>query len=112
MRTPVALLSAVLLLTSTQPAQVNYARAERFLPWHASLLVTGDSVNPEWFQDGNRFWYRNKGASGPEWWTVDPVRNTRLPLWDNARLAAAREIRSTLWRRIESPDGLVRRHPY
>ena len=89
MRIPVAVLPAVFLLTPTLSAQVNYARAERFLPWHANLLVTGDSVNPEWFQDGNRFWYRNKGPSGAEWWTVDPVRNIRSPLWDNARLAAA-----------------------
>ncbi len=69
--------------------QVSYARAERYLPWHANKLVTGDSVDANWFEDGNRFWYRNKGAQAAEWWLVDPVRNTKTPLWDNARLAAA-----------------------
>jgi len=79
----------VSLIASPLASQVSYARAERYLPWHANKLVTGDSVDANWFEDGNRFWYRNKGAQGAEWWAVDPVRNTKAPLWDNARLAAA-----------------------
>lgn len=82
-------LAAATFFARTAGAQPSYARAERYLPWHANKLVTGDSVDANWFEDGNRFWYRNKGAPGAEWWLVDPVRNTKTPLWDNARLAAA-----------------------
>jgi len=38
---------------------------------------------------GNRFWYRNKVAEGAEFVLVDPVANTRAPLFDRHRLAAA-----------------------
>ncbi|MEZ4455164.1 MAG: DPP IV N-terminal domain-containing protein [Gemmatimonadales bacterium] len=61
----------------------------RFLAWNTSLLITGDSVRPEWFKDGNRFWYRNKTPRGAEYVVIDPVRNGRSLLFDNARLAAA-----------------------
>lgn len=78
--------------TTNLPAQVTYNRAERLLPWHTSALVTGDSVRPQWYPDGNRFWYRNKTATGGEFVTVDPVRNTRALLFDNTRLAAALSV--------------------
>ena len=73
-------------------AQVDYRRAERLLPWHTARLISGDSVRPQWYPDGNRFWYRNKTATGAEWVVVDPVRNTRGLLFDNARLAAAMSV--------------------
>ncbi len=69
--------------------QVDYARAEILLPWHAERLVSGDEVEPNWLGDGNRFWYRNKTGTGHEFVLVDPARNTRGPLFDHARLAAA-----------------------
>ena len=75
-------------------AQVSYNRAERLLPWNTSLLVSGDSVRPQWYLDGNRFWYRNKTANGAEFVTVDPVKNTRALLFDNTRLAAAMSVAS------------------
>jgi dipeptidyl aminopeptidase/acylaminoacyl peptidase len=73
-------------------AQVDYSRAERFLQWNTARMVAGDSVRPEWFKDGNRFWYRNKTGSGADYVVIDPVRNTRQLLFDNARLAAAMSV--------------------
>jgi dipeptidyl aminopeptidase/acylaminoacyl peptidase len=84
---------AVVGVTSSAVAQADYARAERMLPWNASLLVGGDDVNPRWLLDGSRFWYRNKLAGGgAEFVLVDPARNSKAPLFDNARLAAAMSV--------------------
>ena len=70
----------------------DYVRAEQRLPWNSSRLVTGDEVTPVFFKDGNRFWYRNKTATGAEYVVVDPVANTRGLLFDNARLAAVMSL--------------------
>jgi dipeptidyl aminopeptidase/acylaminoacyl peptidase len=77
------------LLPSSMFAQVTYTQAERLLSWNTSPLISGDSIRPQWLLDGNRFWYRNKTANGAEFVLVDPVRNSRLELFDNTRLAAA-----------------------
>lgn len=87
------ILSASIIAAAGAPrvarGQVTYSRAEQLLPWNTSLLVSGDEVVPQWLPDGNRFWYRNKTATGAEFVLVDPVRNTRTLAFDNARLAAA-----------------------
>ncbi|MBI3982202.1 MAG: DPP IV N-terminal domain-containing protein [Gemmatimonadetes bacterium] len=77
---------------SSLSAQVNYRRAEQLLDWHASRMVSGDSIDPQWMPDGNRFWYRNKVAAGAEYVMVDPVANVRRLVFDNARLAAAMSL--------------------
>jgi dipeptidyl-peptidase-4 len=89
-----ALSAAPAIATPLLPvnAQVTYTRAERFLGWNSSPLVSGDSVRAQWLLDGNRFWYRNKTASGAEFVLVDPTRNTRTLLFDNTRLAAAMSV--------------------
>ena len=81
-----------LVLVTEAVAQVDYSRADRLLSWNTSRLVSGDSVRPQWYPDGNRFWYRNKTATGAEYVVVDPVRGSRTLLFDNARLAAAMTV--------------------
>lgn len=65
----------------------DYARAERFLGYNTSRLVSGTPVRPNWLPDG-RFWYRNATPRGSEYVMVDPARRTRGPAFDHARLAA------------------------
>jgi hypothetical protein len=72
-----------LVAVTTLSAQVDYTRAERLLSWHTARLISGDSVRPRWYPDGNRFWYRNKTATAAEFDTVDPVRNLRGLPFDN-----------------------------
>ncbi len=85
----------LLVATSTAAAQqrpaltaADYARAEKFLGYNATPLVTGSGVRPTWLPDG-RFWYRNTIPQGIELILVDPVRKTRARAFDQARLAAA-----------------------
>jgi dipeptidyl aminopeptidase/acylaminoacyl peptidase len=77
---------------AAQGTLADYQRGERLLNWNTNDLVAGDQVNPNWMNDGNRFWYRNNTGSGAEFMLVDPVRGTRGPVFDHARLAAAMSL--------------------
>lgn len=92
------------LVSAPLRGQVDYSRAERMLTWHASLMVSGDEVDPHWMPDGSRFWYRNKLAEGAEFVLVDPVRRNRRLVFDNARLAAAMSLAGdTAWDPVKLP---------
>jgi dipeptidyl aminopeptidase/acylaminoacyl peptidase len=73
-------------------AQGRYSRAEQMLPWNLERLTTGDPDGPHWMAGGNRFWYRVNTPRGGEFVLVDPERNTRTLVFDNARLAAAMSV--------------------
>ena len=86
---------ALLLLAAPaaaqQPRQLtaeDYARAERRLAAHTAPLVTGTAGPPTWTAEG-RFWYRSNTPEGARYFMVDPVRGTREPLFDPARLTPA-----------------------
>ena len=66
----------------------DYARAERFLGASTNPLVSGTASRPTWLS-GGRFWYRVTTPDGARAILVDPVRRTRAPAFDHARLAAA-----------------------
>ena len=85
-----------LLLPAAAVAQtdetVDYGKAERFLRWNTTNMISGDEVTPHWMAGGNRFWYRNKTRTGAEFVLVDPPRNVKTLLFDNARMAAAMTV--------------------
>lgn len=81
----------------------DYNRAERFLSWHASTLISGDQVSPTWLDDGSRFWYRNKTGTGYEFVLVNPASGSRAPLFDHYRVAAAMGLASDT---VFNPDKL------
>ncbi len=49
-------------------------------------LVKGGRVEPHWMADGNSFWYAEGAPDNTVIWKVDPVGNTKEPLFDTARL--------------------------
>ena len=84
-------MSAIATADAQQPRQLtaeDYARAERFLGTNTMSLVTGTGVRPTWLDDG-RFWYRTALPNGSAFFMVDPQRRTRVPVFDQARLATA-----------------------
>jgi dipeptidyl-peptidase-4 len=87
---PIGLLLAAPALAQPRPAltAADYARAEKFLGYNVTPLVSGGGVRPTWLPDG-RFWYRNTLPAGTELLIVDPVKRTRTRAFDQARLAAA-----------------------
>ena len=89
------LVSILSFLAAAQPSaaqQVDYNRAERFVTWHTSPMISGDRINPQWMEDGTRFWYRNKTGTGHEFVLVSPAAGTRAPLFDHYRMAAAMSL--------------------
>src|SRR5712664_1485742 len=67
----------------------NYALEERFLPDQVSKLVFDLAVTPHWFSESDRFWYSYQTTEGTRYYMVNPVKKSKTPLWDNAKVAAA-----------------------
>ena len=67
----------------------NYALEERFLPDQVSKLVFDLAVTPHWFSESDRFWYSFQTTEGTRYYIVDPLKKSKTPLWDNAKVAAA-----------------------
>jgi dipeptidyl-peptidase 4 len=67
----------------------NYALEARFLPAAVNQLVFDLSVTPHWFTLSDKFWYNYRTTEGTHYYIVDPVKKSKTPLWDNAKVAAA-----------------------
>jgi dipeptidyl-peptidase 4 len=74
--------------TTASSIQPNYTLAARFVPSEVSKLVFDTEVTPHWFELSDRFWYSYETPEGTHYWMVDPVRRSKTPLFDNAKLAA------------------------
>lgn len=94
------LLFAALLSTpagSQQPAQpqavggpgsANYELAARFAPYRIRDMVHSTTVDPNWIEGTQKFWYEWETSDGKFFYIVDPQQATRRQLWDNDRIAA------------------------
>jgi dipeptidyl aminopeptidase/acylaminoacyl peptidase len=56
----------------------------RYLEFHS--YIKGGSIEPHWMADGSSFWYAEGSPENTIIWKVDPVANTKEPLFDTARL--------------------------
>ena len=66
----------------------NYDLASRWMAAKVGKLVFDTSVAPRWAETSDRFWYAFETAQGRRFMLVDPVKRTKAPLWDNAKMAA------------------------
>ena len=71
----------------TLPA-ANYDLAARWTSAKVGKYVFSTAVSAHWLEFSDRFWYDYETPAGKKWWVVDPVKKTKAPLWDNAKLAA------------------------
>jgi dipeptidyl aminopeptidase/acylaminoacyl peptidase len=76
-------------MVRVSPLQPNYELAARFMPERISKLIFDTSVTPHWFETSDRFWYSYQTSDGTHYWIVDPLKKSKTPLWDNAKIAAA-----------------------
>jgi dipeptidyl aminopeptidase/acylaminoacyl peptidase len=66
----------------------NYDLASRWRTDKVAKYVFSTSVQAHWLEFTERFWYSFETPAGEKWWVVDPVKKTKTPLWDNAKMAA------------------------
>ena len=108
---PISLAFLVLFGATAQAQQPrvltndDYARAERFMGYNTTPLVTSGTVQPAWQPDG-RFWYRRQAAGeAPQFIMVDPARGTREVLAAAPPTPPRRRPDSTLANAAISPDS-------
>ncbi|MGH9385186.1 MAG: DPP IV N-terminal domain-containing protein, partial [Vicinamibacterales bacterium] len=51
-------------------------------------LVFDTTVTPRWLETSDRFWYAYQTREGRKFSLVDPIKRTKAPLFDHAKLAA------------------------
>ena len=84
----VVLLSIGLTAGDRPLARPNYDLASRWMAAKVGKLVFDTSVSPRWAEASDRFWYAFETAQGRKFMLVDPLKRTKAPLWDNAKMAA------------------------
>jgi len=101
-----ALLGASLASVAQQPrvlTKEDYANAEKFMAYGVNPLVQHTMATPTFLPDG-RFWYRDTGADGVAFVMVDPAKGTKLPAFDQVKLAAALNAAMA---KLPVPDGMA-----
>jgi dipeptidyl aminopeptidase/acylaminoacyl peptidase len=83
-----ALGTMVLAADERTAPKPNYELASRWMASKVGKLVFDVTVSPHSAEASDRFWYAFETAQGRRFMLVDPVRRTRTPLWDNAKMAA------------------------
>jgi dipeptidyl-peptidase 4 len=73
---------------TSRPAP-NYDLAAQWTTQRVGKLVFDTSVTPRWLETSDRFWYSYQTRDGRRFSLVDPVKKTKAPLFDHARMAAA-----------------------
>ncbi len=86
-----ALYAADAPTAKTEPVPVhkaNYELATRWTPPKVGKLVFDLTVTPHWLATSDRFWYSYETTHGRRFYLVDPVKKTKTPVWDSAKMAA------------------------
>lgn len=75
-------------VTAIPNDRVNYGLAARFAPYKIDKLVYSTSVEPQWIQGSERFWYEWETSDGKFFFIVDPTAGTKRQIFDRDRIAA------------------------
>src|SRR4029453_10398972 len=66
----------------------NYDLAAQWTSDKVRKLVFDTTVTPRWLETSDRFWYAYQTREGRKFSLVDPVKRTKPPLFDPAKVAA------------------------
>ena len=70
------------------PGSANWMLAARFAPYRIEDMVHSLTVDPQWIEGGERFWYEWEDSEGSWFWIVAPAAGTKRLLFDRDALAA------------------------
>ena len=66
----------------------NYELASQWTTGKINKLVFDTGVTPHWLETSDRFWYSYETRDGKKYSLVDPLKKSKAPLFDNAKMAA------------------------
>jgi dipeptidyl aminopeptidase/acylaminoacyl peptidase len=66
----------------------NYELAADWTAQKVGRLVFDTTVTPRWLETGDRFWYPYQTREGRKFYLVDPIKKSKAPLFDHAKMAA------------------------
>src|ERR1051325_11020209 len=66
----------------------NYELAADWTAQKVGRLVFDTTVAPRWLETGDRFWYAYQTREGRKFYLVDPLKKSKAPLFDHAKMAA------------------------
>ena len=84
----VTMLATPLAAQEAEEGPANYRLAARFAPYRIDELIYSTSVDPQWIEGSESFWYEWETSDGSFYYIVDPVAGTKRPIFDNDRIAA------------------------
>jgi len=68
--------------------KANYDLASRWTAQKVGKMVFDTAVTPRWLETGDRFWYSYETSHGRKFYLVDPLKKTKTPLFDTAKMAS------------------------
>jgi dipeptidyl-peptidase-4 len=71
----------------TPNSTANYRLAERFSPKQIERMVFSTSVQPNWLESGDKFWYSYQTSEARFYYIVDLDKKAKTPLFDNHKMA-------------------------
>jgi len=83
------LLFAYLLpIISFAQQKANFKAAEKFSQKNLNKMLKTTRVDPEWYEESEKFWYTYTTTKGKFFYVVDPVKRTKNKLFDNKDFAS------------------------
>lgn len=70
------------------PGSANYDLASRFASYKIDDMVHDLTVDPQWIEGSEKFWYDYETAEGKRYWIVNPEAGTQREIFDRKRLAS------------------------
>jgi dipeptidyl-peptidase-4 len=68
--------------------KANYELASRWTSAKVGKMLFDTAVTPRWLETGDKFWYSYETNAGKRFVLVDPLRKTKTPVFDTAKMAA------------------------